>query len=106
MNDRIADTRQCPYCRQWIAMPARRQREAFNAHKLGCREIAGVLERNPATPHYAPGHCRDCNDETARRDAEADRPTVKRPDLFGNVIDSYRTESELNGWKATQGALL
>ena len=32
--------------------------------------------------------------------------TVKRATLFDGVIDSYRTESELNGWKPTQGALL
>lgn len=32
--------------------------------------------------------------------------TVKRPDLFGHVHDTYATETELNGFKPTQGALI
>lgn len=32
--------------------------------------------------------------------------TVKRADLFGNVIDTHATEAELNGWRASQGQLL
>jgi len=32
--------------------------------------------------------------------------TVKRPDLFGNVHDTYQTEAELNGFRPTQGDLL
>lgn len=32
MNDRIADTRQCPYCRQWITIPLHRGRAAFERH--------------------------------------------------------------------------
>lgn len=32
--------------------------------------------------------------------------TVKRVDLFGNVIDTYATEGELNGWREQQSALV
>lgn len=32
--------------------------------------------------------------------------SVKRPDLFGNVNDTYQTEAELNGWRQKQGSLL
>lgn len=32
--------------------------------------------------------------------------TVKRPDLFGHVHDTYATETELNGFRPTQGALI
>jgi hypothetical protein len=31
--------------------------------------------------------------------------TVKRCDLFGNVIDTYQTEAELNGWRPVNGRL-
>lgn len=31
--------------------------------------------------------------------------TVKRADLFGAVTDTYQTEGELNGWRATQARL-
>jgi hypothetical protein len=30
---------------------------------------------------------------------EPERFTVKRPDLFGEVHETYVTEGELNGWK-------
>lgn len=33
-------------------------------------------------------------------------PTVKRATLFDGVVDTYQTETELNGWKPRQGALL
>jgi hypothetical protein len=33
-------------------------------------------------------------------------PTVKRADLFGNVVDTHKTEAELNGFRATQGKLV
>ena len=129
MNDRIADTRQCPYCRAWIEMPLRRQREAFEAHKLRCRaedaEVAGYPTfctgchepRNSAELNHA-GTCREClakfwkpdPDERAFMDTVKDRlesaMTIKRADLWGNVIDTFATETELNGWRASQGALL
>ena len=44
----------------------------------------------------APGMCPKCAIPT----------TVKRPDLFGNVTDTHQTETELNGFRASQGALL
>lgn len=34
------------------------------------------------------------------------KPTVKRLDIFGQVHDTYQTESELNGWRPSQGRLL
>lgn len=78
--------------------------------------------------HHANGGCIDCDCEEgaealpaiARKavdrliesfvvDCDLERPTsitVKRPDLFGGLHDTYQTETELNGWKASQGALL
>lgn len=45
--------------------------------------------------------------DARERYAEAvERMTVKRPDLFGNVKDTYQTEAELNGWRVKQGSLL
>jgi len=32
--------------------------------------------------------------------------TVKRIDLWGNVIDTFKTEGEANGWTPDQGRLL
>lgn len=36
----------------------------------------------------------------------ASAATVKRPDLWGNVTDTFATETELNGHRLTQGRLL
>jgi len=90
MNDRIAGTRQCPYCRQWIPMPAHNTRRYFEAHKLNCPEV-----------QYkgSPGDHR--NPDEPRADE-----TIKRADLWGNVTDTHQTETELNGHRASQGALL
>ena len=175
MNDRIADTRQCPYCRAWVTMPLRRQREAFEAHKLACRAAVpgAVIVPSPspafnpdcglcgadlaADPFHAceesdypplyindhmppvcdcgrgpilqgngtPDCCVDCygehvyaeaaalNTESEQRVLRANdgytypQPsTVKRADLFGNVIDTFRTEAEMNGHRATQGRMI
>lgn len=38
--------------------------------------------------------------------AEAQPFTVKQLDIFGNVIDTYATEAELNGWRPQQGMML
>ena len=35
----------------------------------------------------------------------AENATVKRVDLFGNIVDTFQTEGELNGWHATQAPL-
>lgn len=32
--------------------------------------------------------------------------TVKRPDLFGNVTDTFASEGELNGFRPTQGRMI
>ena len=201
MSPRIADTHQCPYCRAWIEMPLRRQREAFDAHKLQCRaEVPGAVaipcsrcgaenrivnacrcdpNNLPTTPapfspdcgrcganiaadpfhHCAslcecgrgpilqgngtpdccatcylaaaaaeaypddyPTFCRHCGEP--RNSAElstgatytgwchecratlATIATVKHADLWGNVMDTHQTEAELNGFRASQGALL
>lgn len=201
------DTKRCPYCRQWIAMPLRRQREAFNAHRAACamREGYGARDThaeprecivpawNPdcglcganiaADPFHhcaptcecgrgpilegngTPDCCAECYaqvtiqsrdthesptsdpgaDQRIAREAcehlqdTADRivaamhaesvgepaadltvaergdralaaqingATVKRFDLWGNVLDSFRTESDLNGFKVTQGRMI
>lgn len=154
MNDRIADTRQCPYCRQWIPMPLRRQREAFEAHKHACHEKTYPAwyahadtrqyfeahklncpevqykgspgdHRNPEEPRA--DDCETCGmehlppmespfhevtdpDERAFMDGVAERleaaMTIKRADLWGNITDTHQTEAELNGFRASQGALL
>ncbi len=36
---------------------------------------------------------------------QPERQTVKRVDIFGTVTDTYQTEAELNGIRASQGAL-
>lgn len=82
---RMADTRRCPFCEQWVPMPARFAHKAFNAHKAHC-----------ITSH-------ECTTECS---TPASTATVKRADLFGNVIDTHQTEAELNGFRPTQGALL
>ena len=108
MNDRIADTRQCPYCRQWIPMPLRRQREAFEAHKLRC--YFDLPDEVPGAPKYPESLTVTDPDERAFMDTVADRleaaMTIKRPDLWGNVTATHQTEAELNGFRASQGALL
>ena len=134
MNDRIADTRQCPYCRAWIAMPPRRQREAFNAHRAECamREGYGTRDAHPepafnpncgrcgadiaADPFHACATMCDCGrgpilqgngtPDVCATCYMAETATVKRASLFDGVIDTYQTETELNGHRATQGALL
>lgn len=91
--DRIANAQQCPYCRQWITLPLRRARAAFDAHKRQCQTPA---ERAAAN------HDRT---ETIAALTEA-AATVKRASLWDGVQDTHQTEAELNGFRATQGALL
>lgn len=44
---------------------------------------------------------------TAHVAERAARPfTVKRIDLFGNVRDTFQTETELNGFRPTQGRMI
>ena len=38
--------------------------------------------------------------------AAASLETVTKPDLFGNVHDTFQTEAELNGFSPSQGPLL
>lgn len=103
--DRIANAQQCPYCKGWITLPLRRARAAFEAHKLKCRqEIPGAVQvpeprerpypSNPAEAHALA----TCNAWV--------ESTVKRATLWDGVTDTHQTEAELNGWRATQGALL
>ena len=33
----VSNSRQCPYCREWIVLPYRRSHEAWEAHKRRCR---------------------------------------------------------------------
>lgn len=60
-------------------------------------ELAGLL------PGQTPGYPHSLDEAQA---IVAERDTVKRPDLFGNVTDTYATEAELNGWKPSQGKLI
>ena len=34
-----------------------------------------------------------------------EKPTVKKVDIFGDVLDTKQTEAELNGWRESQGSL-
>ena len=154
MATRIADTRQCPICRQWIEMPIRYARRYFELHTSSCRVVrAGVVDPPACSYCHEPiaypmaGHtCRDgdgrpyppVNDcgapepetirqwcpehnlwcpfkgsdhqpedgKTYRTTMDIKRATIKRADLWGNVTDTHQTEAELNGFRATQGALL
>lgn len=36
----------------------------------------------------------------------AEGPTVKRASLWDGVVDTHATETELNGWRPSQGVLL
>lgn len=73
----------CPVCREWVALPLRRQQEFRETHKRRCGEQAS---RRPGE-----------NRESA---------TVKKSSLWDGVFDTYQTEGELNGWRPSQGALL
>lgn len=71
-------------------------------------DIAAGLEAEGKRHTIAPTHTTAdggwyvCNDAPP-----IDQPaTVKRADIFGNVIDTHATEAELNGWRPSQGALL
>ncbi|MBA2708307.1 MAG: hypothetical protein H0U59_10950 [Gemmatimonadaceae bacterium] len=44
--------------------------------------------------------------ETAETSSAQHGPTVKRVTLFGDVLDTYQTESELNGWRPQQRRML
>lgn len=43
---------------------------------------------------------------TAVHDATTGLTTIKRIPLWGNVLDTYRTEAELNGFRPEQGRML
>lgn len=53
--------------------------------------------------HWAPVYLQHARNLRAGLAEEA---TVKRIDLDGNVTDTFQTESELNGWRASQGRLM
>lgn len=64
-----------------------------------------------AAYHRHPSGCLDCECTWWNR---ADYPewvapaeeTVKRAALWGGCVETYRTETEINGWRATQGLLM
>ncbi len=56
--------------------------------------------------HRHPSGCLDCECTWHWvATTEARTETVKRASLWHGVQDTYRTESELNGFRPTQGAL-
>jgi len=52
--------------------------------------------------YHADPNCHTSHSNSPR----CEPPTVKRATLFDGVVDTYRIETELNGFVATQGALL
>ena len=44
--------------------------------------------------------------ETRRPSPAPTEATVKRVDLYGNVVDTHQTEAELNGFRPSQGRML
>lgn len=96
-------------------------------HKTPCTErIPGTLELcnvlvpihwRGSTPIRQEHECRAAHrfegddvmpsdSELAEKVQDVEPPTVKRATLFDGVLDSFRTETELNGFKVKQGALL
>ncbi len=68
------------------------------------REQAHRFAANPAC-----GLCtKELRAQAAEMEAALDtKPaTVQRVDLFGNMTDTFQTEAELNGHKASQGRLI
>jgi len=63
----------------------------------GCGKDIDARDLEIVDPEGRPA-CLKC--ETCRS-----KPTVKKLDIFGNVIDTFQTEGELNGWRPTQGSL-
>ncbi len=66
---------------------------------ISCTQDNSARSSHPERPVT----CSDCLDTVQPSDRGA---TVKRVDLFGNVTDTFQTEAELNGHKATQGRLI
>ena len=65
--------------------------------------------RNSA--ELAAGKCPDCHSAAVTKYLKwanqcPSGQTVKRATLFDGVLDTYQTETELNGFRETQGALL
>ena len=68
----------------------------------GCSRVATTPGADGAD------YCPECY-KASKRGRKEVRPrteTVKRASLWDGVQDTYRTESELNGFRPTQGALI
>jgi len=79
--ERVADTWQCPHGCGWLEQPRTRQQTWRNAHNASHQQEQ-ERERTPRTE------------------------TVKRASLWDGVLDTYATETELNGFRPSQGAFL
>jgi len=57
---------------------------------------------------YAERFCAECGEPMSVAPGRACKPaaTVKRATLFDGIVDTYQTETELNGFRPTQGAML
>jgi hypothetical protein len=101
--DRQPNTIRCPFCEQWIEQPLRFARRAFDEHKRTCAANPAAVAKARPLRERLEGDNPSAPCGTAHHPREA---TVQRADLFGNIIDTHQTESELNGWKPKQGVLL
>ena len=69
-------------------------------HECRAKAPAQIRETLDYGTFGTAAHHADCND------CFPPPETVKRATLFDGVIDSFQTEAELNGHRATQGKLL
>lgn len=80
---------------------------AFDPAACSCEEheCANVGVRDY---HHAGGGCLDCDCTSGHVPvaAPSPAPTVKRATLWDGVADTFQTEAEMNGFRATQGRLL
>ena len=83
---------------------------------LACRQLHHVcadcrtpIVLGPLAGNMTPDCCETCGMEhlpPMESPYHEVTATVKRADLWGNVTDTHQTEAELNGFRASQGALL
>lgn len=96
----IPDTKQCPHCREWIVSP--HGRRELDAHIRQCpARVQLTREERQQDEQRA--------ENAATLSGMGDGPdvaTIQRASLWDGVIETYATETELNGWRPAQGRML
>lgn len=82
-------------------------------HRAGCGDVLEATVNASGCPYHGDearpdtcGWCAESPYREARADERAQRATVKRGRLWGEPEETYQTEGELNGWRASQGRLM